>query len=270
MLQKAASYRLTEPERQALDRDGYVVRHQVFDADECRIIAGECEDLLSRLEAAKRSEKHVVGSYIFELGESGCVLKWEPDNPDVIMGIEPFAHICKPLEDWGLDPRLTDPCKDLVGEDEVILFTEKLNVKRAKAGGPIVLHQDYPYWETHSPVAHRVATAMVFLDDANLTNGCLEVAPGSHTVGKHPQKKVEGFGAMEMDQSLYDESQLVPLEVKAGTVAFFGPFLVHRSAPNRSGVDRRALLYSYQPPGNPHGRDYSRARRAKEKQGEDA
>ena len=44
-------------------------------------------------------------------------------------------------------------------------------------------------------------------------------------------------------------SRLQPLEVKAGAVVFFGAFLVHRSLPNRSDVDRRALLYSYQPAG---------------------
>jgi hypothetical protein len=32
-------------------------------------------------------------------------------------------------------------------------------------------------------------------------------------------------------------------------VVFFGPFLVHRSTPNRSANDRRSLLYSYQPGG---------------------
>ena len=33
---------------------------------------------------------------------------------------------------------------------------------------------------------------------------------------------------------------------------FFGPFLVHQSAPNRSDADRRAMLYSYQPAGLTH------------------
>ncbi|HVP31710.1 MAG TPA: hypothetical protein VMW35_21370 [Myxococcota bacterium] len=32
----------------------------------------------------------------------------------------------------------------------------------------------------------------------------------------------------------------------------FGPFLVHQSAPSRSSLERRALLFSYQPAGHPH------------------
>jgi hypothetical protein len=39
---------------------------------------------------------------------------------------------------------------------------------------------------------------------------------------------------------------------------FFGAFLVHRSLPNRSDKDRRALLYSYQPGGYPSGVELNR------------
>ncbi|HZZ34559.1 MAG TPA: phytanoyl-CoA dioxygenase family protein [Caulobacteraceae bacterium] len=265
MLDKATSYVMSADEREQLARDGFVVRQGVFDAVECAAIARDCEDLVSMLESAKRSEKVVVGSYMFEVEkEAGTVVKWEPFHPEVVQGVEPFAHISKPLNDWGLDPRLVDPCKAIVGAEELCLFTEKLNVKRAQAGGPIVLHQDFPYWERMTPIAPRVATAMLFLDDATLENGCLEVAPGTHTVGKWPQRTdADGFGSLEMDTGQFDMSRLVPLEVPAGTVAFFGAFLVHRSLPNRTDGDRRALLYSYQPAGEPHGREINRLIRAK-------
>ena len=209
-----------------------------------------------RLSKVRRG-KIVVGSYMFEShSEFETTVKWEPDTPDLVMGIEPFAHLNEPLRDWGLNSRLLDPCKHICGADDIILFTEKLNVKRARKGGPIVLHQDYPYWEGFAKTAARIATAMVFLDDATIENGCLEVAPGSHTVGKHKQRvNADGFGSLEMDAKAFDQSRLIPLEVKAGTVAYFGAFLVHRSLPNRSTVDRRALLYSYQPAGFPHSRD---------------
>ena len=46
----------------------------------------------------------------------------------------------------------------------------------------------------------------------------------------------------------------------AGDVVFFGAFLVHRSLPNRSGSDRRALLYSFQPGGFPHARNRVKTR----------
>jgi ectoine hydroxylase-related dioxygenase (phytanoyl-CoA dioxygenase family) len=248
------SFALDAAERRQLDEAGYVVRERVFDAGKLKAITAECEALVARLEAAARHTKHVVGSYMFEIQrEAATVVKWEPDAPQVLQGVEPFAHLSEPLRACGLDARLVDPCKAIVGQDDIALFTEKLNVKRARHGGSIILHQDFPYWEPVSPIAARVATAMIFLDDATVENGCLEVAAATHKAGKWPQRTdSDGFGSLEMDPTAFDHDRLQPLEVPAGTVAWFGAFLVHRSLPNRSGGDRRALLYSYQPAGHPH------------------
>jgi len=255
MLARTASFEMDDTELRRLEADGYVVREEVFSASECAAIAADCERLIADLEAAVRRKKHVVGSYMFEIQrQAATVVKWEPGAPDVVQGVEPFAHISPALKAWGLDPRLVDPCKPIVGAEELGLFTEKLNVKRARCGGPIVLHQDFPYWEPMTPLAARIATAMIFLDDATIENGCLEVAPGTHKVGKWPQRTDDaGFGSFEMDIGAFDLSRLTPLEVPAGTVAYFGAFLVHRSLPNRTEGDRRALLYSYQPAGEPTG-----------------
>ncbi|HLY78982.1 MAG TPA: phytanoyl-CoA dioxygenase family protein [Caulobacteraceae bacterium] len=255
MLDHANTFALSADELRQLDVDGFVLRQGVFDAAECAAIARNCEDLIALLERAGRRKKHVVGSYMFEIQrEAATVVKWEPGAPEVVQGVEPFAHISPALKAWGLDARLVDPCKAIVGQDELMLFTEKLNVKRARHGGPIVLHQDFPYWENMTPIASRVATAMLFLDDATLANGCLEVAPGTHKAGKWPQRTdADGFGSLEMDPGAFELGRLQPLEVPAGTVAFFGAFLVHRSLPNRTDGDRRALLYSYQPAGQPSG-----------------
>jgi ectoine hydroxylase-related dioxygenase (phytanoyl-CoA dioxygenase family) len=250
------SYRLDASERRELDERGFVLRRSVFDARELAEICAACEALVQRLLAEKRHRKLSVGSYNFELQRDlGTVVKWEPGDLDVVQGVEPFAHLSDELNRWAHDPRILDPCKDVVGTDEAILFTEKLNLKRAHKGGPIVLHQDFPYWKDLTPIANQIATAMVFLDDATIERGCLEVVPGSHREGLQQRRAVEGFGSLEIDPERYDTSRLVALEVSAGAVAFFGPFLVHRSLPNQSGDDRRALLYSYQPTGNPHLRE---------------
>lgn len=196
------------------------------------------------------------GSYMFEYQKQlAMYVKWEPDAPEVLQGIEPFVHFNKELTAWGLDPRMIDPCKAIVGQDDIVLYTEKLNLKRAHRGGQYILHQDSPYWQTENPVAGKVATAMLFLDDATRENGCLEVAPGSHKESVQKRRDVQGFGALEMDPSAFDLDRLVALEVPAGSAVYFGAFLVHRSAPNRTGDDRRALLYSYQPAGYPHAHD---------------
>ena len=256
------AWRLDTPEQRALQDDGFVARRALFNPTEVAAIGDACEALVQQLVDAQRSTKHRVGSYAFEIQRSlQTVVKWEPDAMDLIQGVEPFAHLSHALRDWAHDPRFVEPCKDVVGCEPIELFTEKLNVKRAHKGGPIVLHQDYPYWSDLSPVASQVATAMLFLDDATRENGCLEVVPGSHREGEQARQDTAGFGALEMDPAQYDIARLVPLEVPAGTVVYFGPFLVHRSLPNRSSGDRRALLYSYQPAGHPHLSELTKLRR---------
>jgi hypothetical protein len=258
-VETTASLRLDAAEREGLVRDGYVVRRKVFNEGDCARIAADCEDLVQRLTAAQHGPKRVVGSYMFEMRRDlETMVKWEPDFPELLQGVEFFAHLSEPLRRWGLDPRMVEPARDLVGQDDVVPFTEKLNLKRARQGGEYILHQDFPYWNAVTPVANRLATAMVCLDEATTGNGCLQVAPGSHRSGVQTQRKVEGFGAMEMDPDAFDMNRLVPVEVEAGSVIFFGPFLVHRSLNNRSDLDRRALLYTYQPAGNPHSRELTR------------
>jgi hypothetical protein len=245
------SHRLDSRELDQLKSQGFVVRERAFSESELAQLRADCEAMVKRVtEASAGRRKVAVGSYMFQL-ERGLVtmVKWEPAYPDVVQGVEPFAHFDERLRDWAADPRFVEPMKDVVGAEELNLFTEKLNVKRARTGGPIVLHQDYPYWTESSDGAGQIATAIVFLDDATRANGCLEVLPGSHTSGVRPQRKVEGFGSLEMELDGFDESQLVALEVGAGSMVFFGSLLVHRSLPNLSDQDRRVLLYSYQPAG---------------------
>jgi hypothetical protein len=241
-----------------LATDGFVVREGAFTPDELDRLRADCEDLTRGLvERASGAPKVVAGSYMFqENRELLTIIKWEPDAPDTVQGVEPFAHFHEPLRRWAYDPRFVEPMRDVLGCDAVDLFTEKLNLKRARVGGPVVLHQDYPYWVANSDDPGRIGTALVFLDDANRTNGCLEVAPGSHRAGVHQRRSVRGFGHFEMDPEAFDCAQLVALEVPAGTVVLFGSLLVHRSLPNHSQQDRRLLLYSYQPAGSPHSREY--------------
>src|SRR5512137_2838280 len=99
------SYGLSPSEGQALEQDGFVVREAVYAADEIAQIAQECEDLARQITAAAHGSKHVVGSYMFERQEElELYVKWEPDHPDLLQGLEPFAHLSPVLRDRGLDP----------------------------------------------------------------------------------------------------------------------------------------------------------------------
>jgi len=243
--------RLDADERARLARDGFVVREAAIGGAELDAVRSACEQMVARLVArGPDTPKIPAGSYCFQTDVELCtVVKWEPEHPDVVQGVEPFAHFDPVLSDWAHDPRFMDPIRDLLGHDEIDLFTEKLNVKRAKVGGPIVLHQDYPYWVANSVDPGEIATAVLFLDDADRQNGCLEVVPGSHRDGVRAGGGKPGFGEFEMDPGSVSEAALVALEIPAGSLVFFGSLLVHRSLPNTSSGDRRTLLFSYQPAG---------------------
>jgi ectoine hydroxylase-related dioxygenase (phytanoyl-CoA dioxygenase family) len=251
----APDWNLDESERDRVDRDGYVVRSGVFTRAECDAIARRCEELLIDLVENRRGEgsRFAAGSYVFDPDfERGVMMKWEGDS-DVIHGVEPFAHLSAPLSAAAHDERFLAPMRHLVGHPEPMLFTEKLNLKRAGVGGPNPLHCDFPYWRDVTPRADEIATSILFLDDATEMNGCLEVVPGSHRGGEWAGREGDYFAANEIDtdQLDLDEIDIVTLEVEAGSTVSFGSRLVHRSAPNRSDVDRRALLFSYQPPIEP-------------------
>ena len=261
--------RLTAAERQRYDADGYLVREAVFDARERAEIIDACESLVQRLITNRQENRVKASNYVFDSDiEKGVMIKWEGDT-DVVHGIEPFAHLSPELTRCAYDARFIEPMKDLVGCDDPRLYTEKLNLKRPRVGGHNPLHQDFPYWERASDGAADIYTAMLFLDDSNLANGCLWAIPGSHRAGKWTTRTDgDRFASNEVDVAAYPNAKAVPLEVPAGSIVYFGAFLVHRSAGNTSEKERRALLYSYQPPGRRTQLDNFResVRRAQERQ----
>jgi len=253
------SLRLTAEERIGYDRDGFVVRRDVFGPADLDILRAAAEDLVGELQRSATATMRSHGSYTFQTDvEQAVTVKWE-SGKNVILGIEPFAHLSPIFSDYAADARFAEPMKDLTGCESVALYTEKLNMKRAHVGGPIVLHQDWPYWADIADDVERIVTAMLFLDDSNAENGCLEVSPGSQVNGVQPTRDAEGYRG-EIDAAAFDLTTLVPVEVPAGSVLMFGPRLVHRSMPNTSGSDRRALLFSYQPAHFRHCLDFLRKR----------
>jgi len=106
-------------------------------------------------------------------------------------------------------------------------------------------HQDEIYIPTRD---RSLVGGWIALDDATVQNGCLWVIPGSHRSGcLYPQR--EHHNSEEFDFAPeshgFDESQEIPVEVKAGTVVFFNGYLLHRSRKNRSNGYRMVLVSHY-------------------------
>ena len=256
------SLALSRAEREQYDRDGFVVREGVLDEPELVELREACETLCDRLVAHSRDDRKfdVSQFYVFESDAPlNVMIKWEPSDRQVIQGVEPLAHLDPTLERYGLHPALAEPARELLDVDEVALYTEKLNVKRRGVGGAYALHRDLPYWLPDADDAHHMITALLALDDATAENGALEVLPGSHLIEDPPFKESElEFERNELDPERMDTSAMIAVEMAWGSAVFFGPMLIHRSSPNRSSTDRRALLYTYQRAGQRDQRDVNR------------
>ena len=106
-------------------------------------------------------------------------------------------------------------------------------------------HQDEIYIPTRD---RSLIGAWIAMDDATIKNGCLWVVPGSHRQGYlYPQRPHENPDEFDFapESFGFDDSQEVPVEVKAGAVVFFNGYLLHRSRKNRSDIYRRVLVNHY-------------------------
>ncbi len=134
-----------------------------------------------------------------------------------------------------------------------MLFTEKLNLKRPQPGGVNPLHQDYPYWVGVADDADRVATSMLFLDDASLDNACFRVVPASHTAGVWTTRTDDDqFATNEIDAPRVRRRRVRAARGAGRLVRWCSGRTSFITRPRTPLTPRRALLFSYQPPGAPH------------------
>jgi ectoine hydroxylase-related dioxygenase (phytanoyl-CoA dioxygenase family) len=86
------------------------------------------------------------------------------------------------------------------------------------------------------------ATVLLYLDDADASNGCLQVIPRSHQ--KVLDHTTKGIFQGRVTEAV-DTSKAVFLEAKAGSVILMHCLTPHSSAPNHSSKPRTTLIMSY-------------------------
>lgn len=129
--------------------------------------------------------------------------------------------------------RLVAAAGELLGEPAV-LYKEKINYKLIGGAG-FSPHQDAPAYrfvDTH-------VSCMIAVDDATVANGCLEVVSGMHA----EILPMDDVGCIRPDLAATFEWEVA--ELRAGQVLWFHSRTPHRSGPNNSIADRRALFPTY-------------------------
>lgn len=240
---------LSAPERRAYAEDGFFIRKGAFGEGEIADLRDAVECCAARASAASAGGRtyQIDGNVYCEA--SGTTIQFEhAPGTKTVRVIEPFHHLDERIDRLIDDPRLVDPVRDLLGEVDISLFTDKLNLKRPGEGSRFRWHQDSPYWAHFFPDVERLPNAMLSIDAATEVNGCLRVIPGSHRRGILPGLEGEGqLGPLFTDPAHFDESLQVPVVMSAGSVLFFSPSIVHGSESNGSTEQRRALIFTYQP-----------------------
>jgi ectoine hydroxylase len=241
---------------------GYHLEEAVLSASELEQLRAVVEAVADRV--ATRARREGAGPE-GRLGDghriqfsSRAAIQWEwADGSEAIRLIEPTDHLDPCIDELFRDPRLTRPAAAALHTDTLGPFTSKLNLKRPREGSEFPWHQDFPYWYVAAgEAAADIVTAILFLDDATAANGAVRVIPGSHRGGPAPRDPNDPTRFLA-DPTRLDVASEVVVEVPAGSVLWFGAYLVHCSSPNRSGEQRRALLPSWQPAGRPRLHDLS-------------
>lgn len=195
---------------------GYFVAHDVFAAD-------ECDAIVEHVDAA---------AFDVALGDKG-------DGP---LSYRPMLHITsEPLLRVATDTRWADIVFPLLdgGRDGVRLFWEQAVVKPPQARTELPWHQDSGYTPT---VPEEYVTCWLALDDADESNGCLWLQPGSHVRGRATHVN-GGSGPFRVG---YDGDEPgVPVPVARGDVLVFSSLLMHKSGPNTTDRPRRAWILQY-------------------------
>ncbi len=159
----------------------------------------------------------------------------------------PYSPVMHALLEEGA---VAEVAGELLGEP-ALLYKEKINYKLVGGAG-FRPHQDKPAY----PFVEQVLSVMVAVDDSTLENGCLWVVSGRH----HEELPMDERGCITAD--VVESMDWQPVELRAGQTLFFHAWTPHRSGPNNSSKDRRALYPTYN--GVSEGRlreDYYEAKR---------
>jgi len=211
-------------------RDGYLVLPGFFSSDEM----GEVDKAIREV-----TDRALAG------GDYSKILELEPGAED---GERVPRRIYRPFERHetfhriGSGPRLLDCLAALIGPDIAYQYS-KINMKPARLGSVVEWHQDMSYYPATND---DMLAVLVYIDDANEENGCLQVLPRHHTHffdHTRPDGEFAGMITEDLTGDRFGKPHALP--GKAGSIIFLHCVTPHSSLPNRSDRSRRTLIYGY-------------------------
>jgi len=132
-------------------------------------------------------------------------------------------------------------------EGEVYHYHSKMIMKDARVGGAWAWHQDYGYWYQNAVLFPLLTSVFIAVDPATRENGCLQVIPRSHELGRldHVLTGEQAGADPGRVAAVLERLPLTHIEMEPGDALFFHPNLLHRSAQNTSEHPRWSMICCY-------------------------
>lgn len=187
----------------------------------------------------------------YEMALQGVQLEghWHP-NPDADDPLERFPRVMYPdkYDDEAraafIDPRLRPILAQLLGDDPI--GTQSMLYFKPPGARGQALHQDNRALQVQPDTC---MAAWIAIDETSEENGCLFVAPGTHTMELLCPKRADPTGSSTGHfLDLPEGCHLVPVLLDPGDVLFFNGSLIHGSKANtHTTLWRRAYILHYAP-----------------------
>lgn len=125
-------------------------------------------------------------------------------------------------------------------------------------GGAWEWHQDYGYWYSNGCLLPKMISCMVALNDHTVENGCLQILPRSHHLGRVTHGLTGGQAGADPERltSIVDRYEDEPVLLEAGDALFFHSNLFHASTVNTSDGPRWSIICCYNTRSNEPTREH--------------
>jgi non-haem Fe2+, alpha-ketoglutarate-dependent halogenase len=150
------------------------------------------------------------------------------------------------LNDLIRSPRILDAVEDVLGPN-LLCWSTSFFIKEASDAGFVSWHQDATYWGLSSP---DVMTVWLAFTPANLLNGCMKFATGSHRLQLEHRDTFDKNNLLSRGQEIavkVDESTCVDAILEPGQASLHHVLLAHGSEPNKSNDRRIGFAIRYIP-----------------------
>lgn len=221
---------LTAEERTQLREQGYLCYEALIHGEKLAHYVAVFDELVERAQTQEQD-----AHWTFEKGAGGAI---RPER--ILHKIQGVCYVEPRVLELAREPEITQRVAAILG-DNLDIFGTKFFPLLPNGGTSTFWHQDNYYFDTET---ERLITCGIYLQDADIENGCLKVIPGSHKRGRfeHRPDPTTYGGWVDVD-----ESEAVHLEVPAGTVLLFSGNLLHSANPNVSDRTRYSTAWHYIP-----------------------